>query len=127
MPDLRSTAGRHAADLARQRAVGHSIDQQQDARARLAARIRAAGLPCFADLTARLNVEPAIGVNVRLDHVVTDEALVFTLLDDCGWRITTGRHGAYGHHLWCRHAESGAEVILHVKLPHAEVPQWEAA
>jgi hypothetical protein len=126
MPDPHSTAGRHAADLARARAADGTTPRFAAVQ-RLARAIRAHGLPHYADLTQRPNVEPAIGVNVRLDHAVTDEALVFTILDDCGWRITTGRHGAYGHHLFCLHRDTGAEVQVHVKLPHAQVPQWEAA
>ena len=124
---IRSTAGRHAADRARERAAQDGAHDQHEARAYLAHRIRTSGLPCFADLTLRPNVEPAIGVNVRVDRAVTDEALVFTLLDDCGWRIATGRHGQYGHHLFCEHKQTGAELVLHVKLPRCEAPVWEAA
>jgi hypothetical protein len=126
-PGPHTVAGRHAADRARERDSRPALVARRAAIDQLVTAIRAHGLPHFADLTARPNVEPGIGVNVRLDRITADEALVFALLDERGWRITTGRHGTYGHHLFCVHEATGAEVVLHVKVPHAAVPQWEPA
>lgn len=128
MPHLTSTAGRHAADLARRRALlAVSESGQHQARERLAARLRAHGLVAFADITPRPNVEPSISANCRLDNASNDETFVFALLDELGWRIAYGRHRAYGHFLTLEHTASGAELLLIVKLPYAEIPRPEAA
>lgn len=127
MPDLHSTAGRHAADRIRARDDAARAADRNQAKAHLATRLRHLGLVTFADLTERPNVEPSLAVNCRIETCEADRKLVYAVLDDCQWRIVAGRHLAYGDFLHCLHTASAAELLIIVKVPNVEAPQWEAA
>lgn len=131
MPALTTTAGRHAADVARQRAAaiaGHLAEQQDDVREDLAATYRRLGLRCFAHYHPQ-NAEPSLAVNCRLEHAL-DHDLVYAVLDEKGWRPDPARLSRvrHGYDVLRLVHENGARLVLvvHIPFPRGR-DNWEAA
>lgn len=134
MPDLRSTAGRHAADLARRRtADAATLDArrlQDAAREALARAFRLRGLTVYPHFSPELEDERSLWVECRLASCREDHALVYAVLDDDGWQPDRERYSRVSARyevLRLTHRGSGAKLALIVKIPTGIVAHWDAA
>jgi hypothetical protein len=129
-----SIAGRHAADRQRdhdEQARQELVDEAQDhARQALVDALRAFALQVHPHLDPRLEIDRSIWVDCRLDRCDQDHALVQAIVEKQGWaadRARCSRSSARYDIARVVHKATGAALTVIVKLPHAQVVQWEAA
>ena len=134
MPHITSIAGRAAADRQRARAAEVATAKveaaQQEAREALARRFKAAGLHAFADITARPNVEPTLGVRCSITSCEQDHSLVYAILDELGWKTDVRRLSRINSRydiLRLVHVQTSAMLVLIITLPAYQISSWEAA
>lgn len=126
MPTLPCTtvAGRHAADARRARDALDRRELEDSAREQLAREFRSYGLTTFPHLQPELGIDRSIWVECRLASCAADRALVYAILDELHWQPDPARLSRIrqSHEVVrLRHRDTGATVVLIVKLP-AEAP-----
>lgn len=125
-----TVAGRHAAQLRRQRERSAQRTDHDIAREHLALAASLRGLTICRHFDPALGSERALWIDCRHGRCPTDHQLVYALLDELGWQPDTARLSRQNaHYDTCRltHQASGAALCVIIKLPKGEPTQWEAA
>lgn len=132
MPNLPCTtvAGRHAADARRTRAYAGLLERQDAAREQLVHELRSYGLVTYPHLQPELGVDRSIWVECRVASCANDRAFVYAILDELHWQPDTTRLSRFRQSyevVRLRHADTGAAVVLIVKIPFGVPEPLEAA
>lgn len=132
MPNLSCTtvAGRHAADARRSRAHDALLERQDRVREQLAHELRSYGLTTHPHLQRVLVVDRSIWVECRVASCAQDRAFVYAILDELHWSPDCTRLSRFRQSyevVRLRHADTGATVVLIVKIPFGVPEPLEAA
>lgn len=125
-----TVAGRHAADSRRSRAHGALLERQDAAREQLAHELRSYGLTTYPHLQPELGIDRSIWVECRVLSCAQDRAFVYAILDELHWTPDCTRLSRFRQSyevVRLRHADSGAAVVLIVKMPATAPEPLEAA
>lgn len=130
MPNITSIAGRHAADRERERHTELVNLFHHRAFEALDDALRAAGLKTHPHFAPQLHDERSLWVECRLATAQTDHERVYAVLDDMGWQPDRERlsrfRGAYDV-VRLQHAETGARLVVIVRMPTGAMYPMEAA
>ena len=125
-----TVAGRHAADSRRSRAHGALLERQDAAGEQLAHELRSYGLTTYPHLQPELGIDRSIWVECRVLSCAQDRAFVYAILDELHWTPDCTRLSRFRQSyevVRLRHADSGAAVVLIVKMPATAPEPLEAA
>lgn len=130
VPCTTTTAGRHEADRQRERERAVIEDAQEHARRELDRALRSFGLTTHPHFEPGLEDERSLWVNCRLGTAQQDRELVYAILDDKGWGPDSTRLSRIrlSHDvLRLAHTKSGAQLVVIIKVPYAQITPLEAA
>ena len=129
-PPCTTVAGRHAAQLARDRGLAALTGDQFAALETLAGALRRRPLQVVADLTPREHALPQIACKVRLEYLGLDYVWIDATLHELGWRpdptALSRFNGRYEFRVLV-HRGTGTRVSVTITLPEGRFEHWEAA
>lgn len=125
-----TTAGRHAAQLRRERADNELNAKRLAALEALTRALQGRPLQTVSDLHPRAEALPQIACKLRLDYCGLDRVWIDATLRDLDWRaardVMSRFNGKYEFRV-LEHVHSGARLALTITLPEGVVEHWEAA
>jgi hypothetical protein len=123
MPHLTSTAGRHAADLARRRAALNAAEARRlvddEAREQLRRSIAGRGISCIDQLR---DGEHQLFARCRVDTCFADGELIDALITDAGFELDPGRISRFRdrfEYIRLLNPATGARVVMVISRPGA--------
>lgn len=129
-PCTTTTAGRHAAQLRRERAHEELTAARLAALDALTRALQGRPLQTVSDLRPRAESLPQIACKLRLDYCGVDRVWIDAALRDLDWRpardLLSRFNGKYEFRV-LEHMPTGARAALTITLPEGLAQHWEAA
>lgn len=125
-----TTAGRHAAQLRRERDREELTAERLAALDTLTRALQSRPLQTVSDLRPRAEALPQIACKLRLDYCGLDRVWIDATLRDLDWRpardVMSRFNGKYEFRV-LEHVHTGARLALTITLPEGVAQHWEAA